>query len=266
MLSLPSPTNMLKFGEYPLQARSRRSRARRTDSASNCAIRPPGAPNFARRPRFSHSAAAFFALRADGSTDRPCCLKRSQPKTAWIHRQVLLPVPCYDLTKLHLPGLASLLPTPKAGSRQLATTGVDAYDGQCEQVPGTYSARFGEARLREVPSSRGPFQPAIPTTRRFADLPAPSGQPPPTRRIVLRGPPRTLDTLRTYLRPPHLPLARPVPPCTPEGEMAAWVSSIHGLNQKITPSTSGGHAQSQVQSSPGSSLALRGDSHAPRPW
>ena len=31
--------------------------------------------------------------------------------------------------------------------------------------------------------------------------------------------------------------------------MAAWVSSIHGLNQKITPSTSGGHAQSQVQSS-----------------
>ena len=266
MLSLPSPTNMLKFGEYPLQARSRRSRARRTDSASNCAIRPPGAPNFARRPRLSHSAAAFLALRADGSTDRPCCLKRSLTKTAWIHRQVLLPVPCYDLTKLHLPGLASLLPPTKAGSRQLATTGVDAYDGQCEQVPGTYSARFGEARLREVPSSRGPFQPAIPTTRRFADLPPPSRQHPPTRRIVLRGPPRALDTLRTYLRPPHLPLARPVPPCTLAGEMAAWVSSIHGLNQKITPSTSGGHAQSQVQSSPGSSQARRGDSHVPRPW
>jgi len=60
-----------------------------------------------------------------------------------------------------------------AGSRQLATAGVDAYDGQCEQVPGTYSARFDEARLREVPGSCGPFQPTIPTTTRFADLPTP---------------------------------------------------------------------------------------------
>lgn len=41
-------------------------------------------------------------------------------------------------------------------------------------------------------------------------------------------------------------------------EMAAWVSSIHGLNQKITPSTSGGHAQSQVQSSPAFSPSPEG--------
>lgn len=60
-------------------------------------------------------------------------------------------------------------------SRQLATAGVDVYDGQCEQVPGTYSARSVETRLREVPRSCGPFQPTIPTTARFADLPALSG-------------------------------------------------------------------------------------------
>ena len=184
MLSLPSPTNMLKFGEYPLQARSRRSRARRTDSASNCAIRPPGAPNFARRPRVSHSAAAFLALRADGSTDRPCTLKRSQPKNS------LDPPagsPTGTLLRLdETPPARTCLPSlPTRGrSRQLATAGVDAYDGQCEQISGTYSARFDEARLREVPSSCGPFQPTIPTTGRFAGPPPPSRQPPPSRPIV----------------------------------------------------------------------------------
>ena len=47
-------------------------------------------------------------------------------------------------------------------------------------------------------------------------------------------------------------------PSRGESEMAAWVSSIHGFNQKITPSTSGGHAQSQVQSSPAFSPSPEG--------
>ena len=63
--------------------------------------------------------------------------------------------------------------------------------------------------------------------------------------LYCAGRPGHKDTLRTYLRPPHLTLTRPVRP----DQLGAWVSSIHGLNQKITPSTSGGHAQSQVQSS-----------------
>ena len=56
------------------------------------------------------------------------------------------------------------------------------------------------------------------------------------------GRPGHKDTLRTYLRPLRLALTRPVRP----EQLSARVSSIHGLNQKITPSTSGGHAQSQV--------------------
>ena len=72
--------------------------------------------------------------------------------------------------------------------------------------------------------------------------------------LYCAGRPGHKDTLRTYLRPPHLTLTRPVRP----DQLGAWVSSIHGLNQKITPSTSGGHAQSQVQSSPAFSPSPEG--------
>ena len=92
------------------------------------------------------------------------------------------------------------------------------------------------------------------------------------------GRPGHKDILRTYLRPLRLALTRPV--CLEQ--LSPRVSSIHGLNQKITPSTSGGHAQSQVQSSLAFSTShacsahtllqerrlssRRSDSHAPRPW
>jgi len=102
-----------------------------------------------------------------------------------------------------------------APSRQLATADVDTYDGQCEQVPGTYSARYGEARLRNVPSSREPSQPSIPTTPCIAASPALSSQPRPAHGIVTRGSPRMLNASRTYLGPPHLTLARAVPACPP---------------------------------------------------
>jgi len=61
--------------------------------------------------------------------------------------------------------------TPLVGARgpllggTLAATSVDTCDGQCEQVPGTYSARHDEPRLRNVPSSRAPSQRPIPTRR-----------------------------------------------------------------------------------------------------
>jgi hypothetical protein len=61
------------------------------------------------------------------------------------------------------------------------------------------------------------------------------------------GRPGHKDTSQTYLRPPHLPLTRPVEPLSIK--VALWVSPIRGINQKITPSASGGHAQSQMQSS-----------------
>lgn len=74
------------------------------------------------------------------------------PKTDLLEilRLVLQPQPCYDLLGLRLPGLVSLR---QCGSRQLATTSVVTSDGQCEQIPGTYSARFVQTRLRGVPRS-----------------------------------------------------------------------------------------------------------------
>lgn len=39
-------------------------------TGGNYVIRPPGDRSFAGLPRYSHSAAAFFVLRADRSTDR----------------------------------------------------------------------------------------------------------------------------------------------------------------------------------------------------
>ena len=82
--------------------------------------------------------------------------------------------------------------------------------------------------------------------------------------LYCAGRPGHKDTLRTYLRPSRLTFTRPVRLY----QIGAWVSSIHGLNQKITPSTSGGHAQSQVQSLPAFSPNPQKEdsSHVPRPW
>jgi len=62
-----------------------------------------------------------------------------------------------------------------------------------------------------------------------------------------------LNASRTYLGPPHLTLARAVPG-SPSlirvGESRARVSPIVGINQKITPLASGGHAQLLTRSPP----------------
>ena len=71
LLSFPSPTNMLKSGEYPRAAPDPGLRAPRPNrQVGGIAIRPPRLPNPVRPPRLSHSTAAFLAVRADGSTDR----------------------------------------------------------------------------------------------------------------------------------------------------------------------------------------------------
>lgn len=125
------------------------------------------------------------------------------------------------------------------------------YDGQCEQISGTYSARVVEARLREVPSSCGPFQPTIPTTQSFADSPTPFRV---ATAYAQHCKTRAAQGIKCIA---DLPLTAPPSTYAPgslssiseRGKHKAWVSPIRGLNQKITPSPSGDHAQPQTQSS-----------------
>ena len=128
----------------------------------------------------------------------------------WIHGQVRLPIPCYDLTELRTATLA--LPPPSflggGGSTRLAC--VDTCDGQCERAPGTHSARYDEARLRNVPRSRPPSQRPVPTTRRLLPRISPGGSLCAAHcntRVT-----QDIECIRTYPRPACLALSRTVGP------------------------------------------------------
>jgi hypothetical protein len=200
----------------------------------------------------------------------------------WIHGQVRLPIPCYDLTELRTATLA--LPPPSlfflfrgrggGGSTRLAC--VDTCDGQCERAPGTHSARYDEARLRNVPRSRPPSQRPVPTTRRLLPRISPGLSLCAAHcntRVT-----QDIECIRTYPRPACLALSRTVGPLPlpPLLIGVGWggaprVSPIPRPNSKITPWASGGHAQPWTLSAPSPLSSFffcgrRGASRSPRPW
>ena len=80
----------------------------------------------------------------------------SDDKTGMIRLQVPLQQPCYDFSFLQTLGFAGL---PRAVSGRVRATHqsvrVGRSDGRCVQKTGTQSARGRQARLLDIPRSRG---------------------------------------------------------------------------------------------------------------
>ena len=182
LLSFPPTTDMLKFVGYPSTPCSKGNPKCSRAYTRNYVVGRPRDPEH--RCSLSQSWLCSGLHRTPSQRIRwqalmlQCC-KTAHKKTVPVGRmftikvisfeiraQVHLPAPCYDLCGLHHPGLAPFPPLRMnpARSEALATESVGNSDGQCVQVPGTYSVHVDDMHPQGVPGSRGPLQSSIPTT------------------------------------------------------------------------------------------------------